>query len=62
MSSAFFIFSLGEPCQDGSLPVSFQLVLAEPYPPAANCVKEEASCVDALLQLVPLPFLWGSIA
>lgn len=52
MSSAFFIFSLGGPCQDGSLPVSFQLVLAERYPPAANCVKEEAASVAALLQLV----------
>lgn len=62
MSSAVFIFSLGGPCQDGFLPVSFQLVLAEPYPPAANCVKEEASCLAALLQLVPLPLLWSSIA
>lgn len=57
MSSAFFFFfpffSLGGPCQDGSLPASFQLVLAERYPPAANCVKEEAAGVAALLQLVP---------
>lgn len=51
--SLFFIFSLGGPCQDGSLPAAFQLVLAERYPPAANCVKEEAAGVAALLQLVP---------
>lgn len=56
MSSAFFIyfiyffFSLRGPCQDGSLPVSFQLVLAGPYLPAANCVREESACVAAPLQ------------
>lgn len=36
--------------------VSFQPVLAEPYLPAANCVKEESACVAALLHLLPCLF------